>query len=152
MDSDKSIEIDIKKICKGIKKSYKLVILLVLIFLLLGIFADIFFVKQNNEYEATSSIYSVMYGSIADSTTGLHAMIQYSDIVKSYKVAERAEMMLTDPTITKDDIYTMISTSSEDSLTGSSSKIYIKAVTDDGDKAIRCATMYSAQKSKCSSL
>lgn len=127
MDSDKSIEIDIKKICKGIKKSYKLVILLVLIFLLLGIFADIFFVKQNqnNEYEATSSVYSVMYGSIADSTTGLHAMIQYSDIVKSYKVAERAEMMLTDPTITKDDIYAMISTSSEDSLTGSSSKIYI---------------------------
>ena len=52
-------------------------------------------------------------------------MIQYSDIVKSYKVAERAEMMLTDPTITKDDIYAMISTSSEDSLTGSSSKIYI---------------------------
>ena len=129
MDSDKSIEIDIKKICKGIKKSYKLVILLVLIFLLLGIFADIFFVKQNNEYEATSSVYSVMYGSIADSTT-----------------------VLTDPTITKDDIYAMISTSSEDSLTGSSSKIYIKAVTDDGDKAIRCATMYSAQKSKCSSL
>ena len=66
-----------------------------------------------------------MYGSIADSTTGLHAMIQYSDIVKSYKVAERAEMMLTDPTITKDDIYAMISTSSEDSLTGSSSKTYI---------------------------
>ncbi len=139
METNRVTEIDLYKIRKGLKKSYKLILVFCLVFLLLGIVISTFFIKQSDEYKATSSVYSIVYGSISDSTTSLHAMLQYSDIVKSNKVAERAAMILGDPSISKNDIYKMIYTSSDSDTLKSSSKLYINAVATDKSVAIKVA-------------
>lgn len=139
MDSNRIIEIDVRKCLKAIIKSYKLILLVSLISMLMGIFSAFFLIRQNNEYKATSSVYSIVYGSFSDSTNSLRAMVQYSDIVKSYKVAERAETILGDASIDKNAIYQMISASYDYTSSNSSSKIYISALSTKQDVSIRVA-------------
>ena len=69
-----------------------------------------FFAEHQNRYKAEASVYSIAYGSYSDSEMGVTAIRTYSDIIKSYKVAERALLLLGDDTLTKDDIYDMIHT------------------------------------------
>ena len=139
MDSNQIIEIDVKKCFKAIIKSYKLLLIVALTSLIAGIFAAFFLIRQHNEYKATSSVYSIVYGSFSDSTNSLRAMVQYSDIVKSYKVAERAETILGDVSIDKFAIYQMISADYDYTSSSSSSKIYISALSTKPDVSIRVA-------------
>lgn len=139
MDSNKIIEIDVRKCAKAIVKSYRLILLVSLISMVIGIFCAFFMIRQKNEYKATSSVYSIVYGSFSESTNSLRAMVQYSDIVKSHRVAERAEILLGDSTIDKNDIYKMISTSYDSSSSNSSSKIYISALSTKKEASINVA-------------
>lgn len=139
MDANKVIEIDVKKCLTVLKKSIKQILLVTLIFTLIGIFAAFFVIRQKNEYKATSTVYSIVYGSFDASTDSLRAMMQYSDIVKSYKVAERAELILGVSSVTKEDIYHMISANYNQTNGTYSSKIYISAVSCDKNTSINVA-------------
>lgn len=139
MDANKVIEIDVKKCLSALKKSIKQVMLVTLIFTLIGIFFAFFAIRQKNQYKATSTVYSIVYGSFDASTDSLRAMMQYSDIVKSYKVAERAELILGASSVKKEDIYNMISASYNQSNGTYSSKIYINAISDDKNLSISVA-------------
>lgn len=139
METNKVIEIDIKKCLSALKKSIKLVILVTLIFTLIGIFAAFFLIRQKNQYKATSTVYSIVYGSFDASTDSLRAMMQYSDIVKSYKVAERAELILGASSVTKEDIYKMVSATYNQTNGTYSSKIYINTVSYDKNVSISVA-------------
>lgn len=139
MDANKIIEIDIKRCIKAIIKAYKLLLVVALVSLFVGIFSAAFLIRQRNEYKATSSVYSIVYGSFSDSANSLRAMVQYSDIVKSYKVAERAETILGDSSIDKNAIYQMTNASYDYTSSSSSSKIYISALSTKQDVSIRVA-------------
>lgn len=139
METNKVIEIDVKKCLSALKKSIKLVILVTLIFTLIGIFAAFFLIRQKNQYKATSTVYSIVYGSFDASTDSLRAMMQYSDIVKSYEVAERAELILGASNVNKEDIYNMISANYNQANGTYSSKIYINAVSYDKNISVSVA-------------
>lgn len=135
----KIIEIDVRKCLKALIKSFRLILVITLTFLLFGILIALFVIDQKDEYQSTASIYSIVHGSFSDSADSLCAMFSYADIVKSYKVSERAEMLLGDSTIDKEDIYDMISVDFNSSGTTSSSTIYIHALSTNESQAINVA-------------
>lgn len=142
MDFNRVIEIDIHKCIKALKQSVLLIITITLSFLLLGIIIGFFIINQEDEYQATTSIYGVVQGSASftESEDIFKVMYSYSDIIKSNKVSERAELILGDPSITKEEIYNMVSidlTSDLSSLV--SSTIYIHTISDDSEKAVKVA-------------
>ena len=105
MDMNQVIEIDIRKCIETLFEHYKQIIIVTLISLAIGIGIAAFVVKPNNKYDATSSVYSIVYGSYSDSSESMQALISYGNIVKSYKVAERAALLIGDEPIDKYDIY-----------------------------------------------
>lgn len=136
MDLSRIIEIDFQKCYLSLKKSFKLIIAITLTFFLIGTIIAFFFIRQNDEYKSTTSVYSIVYGSFTDSADSIQAMFSYADIVKSYKVAERAEVLLGDTSINKNDIYKMISAEYNTSTYNYSSMIYIHALSDSRAKAL----------------
>ena len=106
------MNIDFHRCGKGLLKGKLFILLLTILGGIIGISAALFAVKDHNEYEAVSSVYNISYGSYAESEQGLSALRTYSDIIKSYRVAERAALLLADPTVTKDMIYNMINVDS----------------------------------------
>ncbi len=112
MDIKRIVNIDFHRCAKGLLKGRLFILFLTVLGSIIGIFAALFVVKNHNEYEAVSSVYNISYGSYAESEEGLSALRAYSDIIKSYRVAERAALLLADPAVTKDMIYNMISVDS----------------------------------------
>lgn len=102
------IEIDMKRCLKGLRKGKRFIFFCTLLCGILGILLALFVVKDENEYDATATVYSIAYGSYAESEQGVYAIRKYSDIIKSYRVAERAALLLADSSVTKEDIYEMI--------------------------------------------
>ncbi len=139
MDLNRIIEIDVQKCLRALKNSIKFIAAITLIFFLIGIMISLFKVKQNDEYKSTSSVYSIVYGSFSDSADSLQAMLSYADIVKSYKVAERAELLLGDAAISKYDIYDMISAEYDSNTYSYSSMIYIHALSNNKAASIKVA-------------
>lgn len=102
------IEIDLRQCMKSLIKGKIFILLCTLLCGILGILIALFAVKGENEYDATATVYSITYGSYAESEQGVYAIRKYSDIIKSYRVSERAALLLADSSITKEDIYNMI--------------------------------------------
>ncbi len=138
MDNN-AIVIDMRKCIKAIIKNIKKILIITLITLLLGFWIALFFVDSKNEYTAISSVYSIVYGSLSDSANSIQAMISYGDIVKSYKVAERAELLIGDDSIDKYDIYNMITVQYNSSANSKSSIIYIYATSKNRAISVKVA-------------
>lgn len=102
------IEIDLYRYIKGLLNGKKVIFLWTLIIGLIGAMAAFFLIEENNEYDATATVYSIAYGSYSESEQAGYAVRKYSDIIKSYKVAERATLLLADKSVSKEDIYNMI--------------------------------------------
>ena len=139
MDINPVIEIDIRKCFEALIESYRQIIIVTLISLVAGIGIAAFVVEPNNEYKATSSVYSIVYGSLTDSTNSTQALISYGDLVKSYKVAERASLLIGDDKFDKYSIYNMISLAYDSSNYNSSSIIYIHALSSDKSTSVKVA-------------
>lgn len=136
------IEIDFERCFKGLLRGWRFLLLSLILGLLVGGGTAVFLVDGENQYDAAASIYSITYGSYTDSEKGVSAIRTYSDIIKSYKVAERAALILGDDSITKETIYDMIHTDDR-VITGTtyvyenmSSVIKIHAVYQDRDMAV----------------
>lgn len=143
MDTNRVIEIDLHKCIKALKQSFLLIITITLTFLLLGIIIGFFIINQEDEYQATTSIYGIVQSSASsftDSENVFKIMYSYSDIIKSDKVSERAELILGNPAISKEEIYDMVSVDLSSDLSSLvSSTIYVKTISDDSEKAVMVA-------------
>lgn len=110
MGLQRIVEIDYERCLKGLVRGRVFLMLCTLLGLLIGGLCAYFLVDDQDRYEAEASVYSIAYGSYTDSELGVTAIRTYSDIIKSYKVAERAALLLGDASLTKEDIYHMIRT------------------------------------------
>lgn len=144
MDLSRIIEIDFLRCLKALLKNLKWIICTMLVFLAAGVLTAVYYVDAENVYDAKSSVYSISYGSYANSSEGVQVIKTYSDIVKSLRVAERAELLLGDGNLDKFAIYDMIEIE-EPELNASgypiddSSIINIHAQSTSPDDAIRVA-------------
>ncbi|SEQ02431.1 Capsular polysaccharide biosynthesis protein [Lachnospiraceae bacterium RM5] len=139
MNLNKIIEIDFLKCFKALLRNYKITLFVTLIAFTIGIGTTSFVIDSNNEYEATSSVYGIVYGSFTDSSDILNSLKAYGEVVKSHKIAERASLLIGDDTIDKDKIYDMISVEYDSSTLDYSAIIYIHATYYDKDVAIDVA-------------
>ena len=137
--ANKIIEIDFLKCFKALLRNYKITLFVTLIAFTIGIGTTSFVIDSNNEYEATSSVYGIVYGSFTDSSDILNSLKAYGEVVKSHKIAERASLLIGDDTIDKDKIYDMISVEYDSSTLDYSAIIYIHATYYDKDVAIDVA-------------
>lgn len=108
MDFSHIFEIDFFSCYKAIKDNWKMIAGTTLLGLFIGILVAAFHVEPRDEYDAMASVYSMAYGSYTESAEGIQAIKTYSQVVKSLRVAERAELLLGDNSIDKYEIYDMI--------------------------------------------
>lgn len=141
MDSEKVIEIDIKKCLRALKKSIKFIILITLIFLLIGILSAFFIIEQENQYTSTATVYNTSYTNGSNSDN-LKQMRHYAEIIKSRTVAERAAEILAEDHISQQDILDMISVN-YDSTNSNVSVIHILADSYDQNLSIKVANAVS---------
>lgn len=110
MGLQRIVEIDYQRCLRGLIRGRFFLLLCLLIGLAVGGSWAYFGVDHQDQYEAEASVYSIAYGSYTDSEMGVTAIRTYSDIIKSYKVAERAALLLGDDSLSKEAIYDMIRT------------------------------------------
>lgn len=143
MNIRRIIEIDFRRCFKGLVKGKLFLLLLTVLGGIVGVAGAFYAIDDKNKYDAAASVYSIAYGSYSESEQGISAIRTYSDIIKSYRVSERAALLLGDSTITKEVVYDMIRV---DSLVvegttylyeNNSSVINIHAESEDADKAMR---------------
>lgn len=137
MGINRIIEIDFGRCFKAIAKYSKQILVTTLVFLFLGFGAANILVGQEDGYTATSSVYSIVYGSYSESAESLQVMIAYADIVKSHKVAERAALLLGDERLDTETIYDMISAEYDASTYNYSSIITIHADSNSRDISVK---------------
>ncbi len=142
MDFSRIIEIDFGRCFKALWNHVTWIIVSMVSFFTIGILVAVFYLDTENVYDAKSSVYSITYGSYADSANGIQAIKTYSDIVKSLRVAERAALLLGDDSLDKFTIYDMIEVDEPEPnslgyITDDSSIIQIHAYATNKDDAIR---------------
>ena len=137
MDINRIIEIDFQRCFKALIVYFKAILISTLAFILLGIGFACIAIPQQDEYTAHSSVYSIVYGSYSESTESLQTMIAYADIVKSYKVAERACLLLGDKNLDAETINNMISAEYENTNYTYTSIIDIYAKAPDRQTAVK---------------
>lgn len=95
---NKEIEIDVGRIFKELfRKLWLILIVAALAFALsLVLIKDM---KREQVYQANATVYSVANGSYKLSVEGTYAMKDYSEIIKTLKVCERAALLLGDDSI-----------------------------------------------------
>lgn len=108
MELQRIIEIDLARCAKGLARGRRFLAVLFLAGFLGGILGAVFVVDGEDRYDANATVYSIAYGSFTDSEKGISALRTYSDIIKSYKVAERASLLLGDESISASEIYQMV--------------------------------------------
>ncbi len=143
MDFGRIIEIDFLRCFKAVFRNIKWVILSTFAFLFIGIMVAVLCLDTENVYDAKASVYSIAYGSYADSADGIQAIRTYRDIVKSVRVAERAAVLLGDSSLDKYAIYDMIEVEQGEvndyGIESESSIINIHAKSTNPEDAIRVA-------------
>jgi|GEM_PF-566176 len=139
MQLNRIIEIDFEKCFLALVKNIKLIILFTILAALLGVLVAQTAMDDENEYEATSSVYGIVYGSFTDSADILSSLKAYGEVVKSYKIAERASLLIGDDSLDKKKIYNMISVEYDSSTLDYSAIIYIHARSTDKVTSINCA-------------
>ena len=121
---------DVKLAFLAIFKRYKLVAAVTLLGALIGLLV-VTVMPVQSVYSTTASVYSATYGSYEEAVDGVSAMVNYSDVVTSTKVCERAAAAIGDTQLTAVDIQRMISSYMNDN----SYILYISANSVDPDRA-----------------
>lgn len=98
--------------------------MVVILMTLVGLLASVIFIALvgvSTNYRSSATIYSMVYGSAADSTDGVKVMNTYADLLGSTTVCERAAANLQNSHITAYDLRQMVS----------AGKIYISGASRD---------------------
>lgn len=94
---------------------YKFLIIMVSIFTFLGGCFVALDINSQDIYSSTTTVYSSNYGSYEQTVTGINVLRNYSDVLKSRKICERAASYLNDVTLSATAIQGMITISTNDS-------------------------------------
>lgn len=124
---------DLSNCIRVIKRKIWIPIVGVIIGLLVGILIKP--VAEPNVYEAYATVYNTSYGEYQQALNSVGAMKNYTDIVKSYKVCNRAQLLLGDSNLDIETIQDMIKVDFGE-------KTYILSIyaySEDSDTAIRLA-------------
>lgn len=92
MKFKKEVEIDVRKCVRALRRKWKFLLVMAIIFFAISV--AITLEEKEDEYSATASVYSVAAGSYVESMSGTSAMNSYKEVAKSYKVFNRAALIL----------------------------------------------------------
>ncbi len=139
------LEIDIARCFKALIKRIPFILLIVVLFFVAG-FGLTLNVKED-KYTAVSTVYAAADNSFSEATAAVTAMNAYLDVAKSYKVSQRAALLMGRSDITAADIQSFVSVNSSSKsksasanfLNSSATIISFYATTNDRDLSIAMA-------------
>ncbi len=117
MKYENEMEIDVGRCFRALLKKWWFVAAMAVLFGLAGLALTL--EKQDDIYEATSSVYGMSAESYSYTQVGVSAMNDYADIATSMKVCERAALLMGSANVTGEDIkkVTTVSTGKESATT-----------------------------------
>ncbi len=127
--NNKVIKIDLGRIFRALLKKW---FLMAIAGIIIGGIMFYWRSSMTQKYAATVSLYSAAYGSVSESAQVAMVMQSYASVISSYKIAERAESILGDNTITSAYIRSIVGVS----FTEDSPIIYISASDSNGARAV----------------
>lgn len=125
---------DVKLAVLAIFKRKKLVVAVAVLGALIGVLAATL-MPARLVYSSKASVYSATYGSYQEAMDGVTAMMNYSDVMASSKVCQRAASNLRNINATAKDIQNMISVSTNDN----GYIIYVEATSDNPEVSSQVA-------------
>ena len=135
MNAERIIVVDYARCAKALLRNIGLILIVTVLCVVVGAAGAYLFMDHADIYEARASVISNA-GDVYEETLDV---VQYADIVKSLKVADRAAEILDDSRVDRYRIYNMIEVEYDDSpyTTVSSAVINILAQSTDADEAVR---------------
>lgn len=114
------LEIDIGRCITALFKRIKFIILITLVFFLVGFGLTIH--VGEDKYTAVATVYAAADGSYSDAANAVTAMNAYLDVANSYKVSQRAALIMGRADVTGEDVQgsTRVSSSSKTKSSSSS--------------------------------
>lgn len=114
------IEIDVFRCIRALFKKKKIIACITALFLVIGIALTLN--PGEDKYTAVSTVYAAADGSYVDATNAVTAMNAYLDVAKSYKVSQRAALIIGRSNVTAADVQssTFVNSSATTNKTSSS--------------------------------
>ncbi|MCR5557049.1 MAG: hypothetical protein K6F75_05765 [Butyrivibrio sp.] len=138
-------EIDIVRIVRALFKRLKFILLITILFFIVGcgVTLDI----EEDRYGAVATVYAAAENSYSEATAAVTAMNAYLDVAKSYKVSQRAALLMGRSDISAADIQSLVSVNSSakskntttNFLNSSATIISFVATTNDPDLSMAMA-------------
>ena len=121
---EKTVNIDFGRCIRAVVRKWYLILAIGAVF---GMVMYALKYDTPQYYSATASVYSAASGSYTETAQGLQAMQLYSEVIDSYKLAERAASIVNDSRVTA----TMVRGMSSTTYKNDSPVIYISASSTD---------------------
>lgn len=104
------LEIDVFRCIKALRKQYIFILLITVLFFLAG--CGLTLNVGENKYSAMATVYAASANSYADAANAVTAMNAYLDVANTYKVSQRAALIMGRSDVDASDIQEAISVSS----------------------------------------
>ena len=121
MKYENEMEIDVGRCMRALLKKWWFMAAMAVLFGLAGLALTL--EKQDDIYEATSSVYGMSAESYSYTQVGVSAMNDYADIATSMKVCERAALLMGSANVTGEDIKKATTVSAGEESSTSTSKV-----------------------------
>ncbi len=113
------LEIDVGRCMGALLKKRKFIVLITILFFVAGL--GLTLNVGEDQYTATATVYAAADGSYADATNAVTAMNAYLNVANSYKVSQRAALIIGRSDISASDVQSAVNVSSSANKTSSSS-------------------------------
>ena len=97
MKNENEVEIDVGRCLRTLGRKWNFLIIMAVLFGIVGFILTLD--KGEDRFTATSTVYAMSGDSYNDAKLGVTAMNEYSDIVTSMKVCERAALLMGNPNV-----------------------------------------------------
>lgn len=97
MKYENEVEIDVGRCIRTLGRKWNFLIIMAVLFGIVGFILTLD--KEEDRFTATSTVYAMSGDSYNDAKLGVSAMNEYSDIVTSMKVCERAALLMGNPNV-----------------------------------------------------
>lgn len=115
------LEIDVGRCLKALIKKRKFIALVTVLFFVIGLGFTLN--VGDDQYTATATVYAAADGSYTDATNAVTAMNAYLNVASSYKVSQRAALIIGRSDVTATDVQGAVSVSSSANKGSSNSSI-----------------------------
>lgn len=123
------LEIDVGRCLHALLKSFWFIILISLLFMVIGV--GLTLNVGQDKYSSSATVYAAADGSYSDASNAVTAMNAYLDVASSYKICQRAALIIGRADVTAEDLQsaTSVSTSSKSEKTSSISSFMNSSAT-----------------------